>query len=183
MPRQDPGSLNAEISRRLLLPPRLIVMTVDSTNTIPTSSPRSLGAGNMIRREDHKYIYFESTPYTLTQPSFRHGPIALSQEMLRERTKVTDDDLDWAAFQMAIMGGAGDLVGDGQDDEDTRQLEDMTSWLSAFGFETYGALITEEAVDSVVEPMTSVRSSTASTVSSTLSIVESSLDLPIPVGA
>ncbi|KAM0362968.1 hypothetical protein ACHAO7_010160 [Fusarium culmorum] len=96
---------------------------------------------------------------------------------------MVDDDLDWAAFQMAIIGGVGDLIEDEQGEEDIKQLEDITSWFDAFGFETYGALVTEEATEPVVEPMPSMRSSTLSTFSSTPSIEESSIDLPIPVGA
>ncbi|KAM0364082.1 hypothetical protein ACHAO7_010072 [Fusarium culmorum] len=151
-------------------------------HTGPASNPRAVDTVGAKRKEDHRYVYFKSTPYTFTQPSFRHGPIALSQDALREKTKMRDDDSDWVAFQMAILGGAGDLVEDEQDEEDIKQLEDITSWLGAFGFETYGALVGEDASEQVVDPVPQMRSSAPIPSTSTGSIVESSTDLSLPIG-
>ncbi|CAK7266970.1 hypothetical protein SEPCBS119000_002299 [Sporothrix epigloea] len=82
-------------------------------------------------RDDATYVYLEATPFSLVMPTYRHGPIRLyragyeelwrpdSRNSYDERhghsgmanTAVIDETLDWTAFQMAIMGGAGDLLG------------------------------------------------------------------------
>ncbi|RSL89990.1 hypothetical protein CEP52_014720 [Fusarium oligoseptatum] len=84
-----------------------------------------------------------------------------------------DDTLDWTAFQMAILGGAGDLLQDMSNEEDQKQVEEITSWFESFGFETYGTLVPED--------VPSMRSSSRSTVSSTPSTIDTDIiDLPIP---
>jgi hypothetical protein len=96
-----------------------------------------------------------------------------------------DDTLDWTAFQMAILGGAGDLLQDMSSEEDTKQVEEITSWFDTFGFETYGVLVPGDVPkpESEPEPTPSMRSSAHSTLSSTPSTINTDVDLPIPVGA
>jgi hypothetical protein len=60
-------------------------------------------------------------------------------------------DVDWTAFQTAILGGAsGDLDGlfpeepIPADEEEGKIAEDMTTWFEGFGFETHGELIASE---------------------------------------
>ncbi|KAF5027695.1 hypothetical protein F66182_179 [Fusarium sp. NRRL 66182] len=133
--------------------------------------------------ENDEFFYLKSTPYTLTKPSFRHGPITLSKAEVGKGVKTMDDTLDWTAFQMAILGGAGDLFPDMSNEEDTKQVEEITSWFDTFGFETYGVLIPEDEPPPTRVP--SMRSSSRSTlsVSSTPSTIDTDVDLPIPVGA
>ncbi|KAM0359343.1 hypothetical protein HYE67_008206 [Fusarium culmorum] len=144
--------------------------------------------------ETDEYYYLKSTPYTLTKPSFRHGPITLAKAEVEKGIKKMDDTLDWTAFQMAILGGAGDLFQDMSVDEDTKQVEEITSWFDTFGFETYGVLVPGDVPEPEPEPEAepahvhaqatpSLRSSSHSTFSSTPSTIDTDIDLPIPVGA
>ncbi|KAK7416329.1 hypothetical protein QQX98_005274 [Neonectria punicea] len=119
-------------------------------------------------------LYLKSTPFTLTRPLFRHGPITVSKTEVCQGVKVMDDTLDWTAFQMAILCGAGDLFQDLTMEEDAKQMDDITTWFGSFGFETHGELISEDM------PAPSLR---GSTLSSTPSTVDIDTDLPIPVGS
>ncbi|KAL4730792.1 hypothetical protein ACLX1H_002832 [Fusarium chlamydosporum] len=146
---------------------------------------------NLTIEETDEYFYLKSTPYTLTKPSFRHGPITLAKAEVGKGVKTMDDTLDWTAFQMAILGGAGDFFQDMSADEDTKQAEEITSWFDTFGFETYGALIPgdvpvpepESEPESTHGRVPSLRSSSHSAFSSTPSTIDTDIDLPIPVGA
>ncbi|PNH26464.1 hypothetical protein VD0002_g5606 [Verticillium dahliae] len=55
-----------------------------------------------------------------------------------------DKTLDWTAFQVAILGGAGDLVSGGSDltrRTDDDEFDDITAWCDDFGFESAGRLV------------------------------------------
>lgn len=81
-----------------------------------------------------------STPFSLTSPLFRHGPIRIQKEI----SKSKDDSLDWTAFQIAILGTMNEF-----DYEESRieeeEMDELTEWLAAFGFDSLGALICESA--------------------------------------
>lgn len=113
----------------------------------PRPRSRSMTQG---AKERNEYMCFRSTPFTLTTPAFRHGPIIFQKTGLSRQAAVAEDvdeDVDWAAFQMAILGGAGDLSdvfppakNEGEYD-DGEIADDMTAWFDEFGFETHGELI------------------------------------------
>ncbi|KAL2125427.1 hypothetical protein VTJ04DRAFT_1792 [Mycothermus thermophilus] len=95
-----------------------------------------------------KYIYLASNPYTMTMPTFRHGPIRLDKEELNidNPAAAVDDTLDWTAFQMAILGGAGDFFSEPTDysrpsERELDELEELTTWFQSFGFMGPGALV------------------------------------------
>lgn len=94
--------------------------------------------------EDEANIYLRSTPYTMTQPSFEHGPITFSKAEVGKGAMKMDETMDWTAFQMAILGGAND-IGDIVDDyEDTRLADDLVEWFDDHGFEDWGRMINED---------------------------------------
>ncbi|KAH7001363.1 hypothetical protein EDB80DRAFT_90346 [Ilyonectria destructans] len=131
---------------------------------------------NLKAEEKDGVLYLKSTPFTLTQPQFRHGSITLPKAESHQAVTM-DDTLDWTAFQMAILCGAGDLFQDLTIEEDAKQVEDITTWFGSFGFETYGEMIREDV------PALSFRTSSQSTISSTPSTIDMDMDLPIPVGS
>lgn len=85
-------------------------------------------------------------------PAFRHGPIrlakadvALAYSSSKLATAVLDDSLDWTAFHMAILGGAGDLYGESTDysrrgDGEENEIDDLCEWFDEFGFAGWGRL-------------------------------------------
>ncbi|KAI1167021.1 hypothetical protein F5B18DRAFT_648037 [Nemania serpens] len=90
-----------------------------------------------------EFVYLRSSVYSLTTPRIQHGPIRLSKSDLVKLGG--DDGLDWTAFQMAILGGAGDLFSDSEDE--IRQMEeeeiaDITGWFDSWHFESTGKLVT-----------------------------------------
>jgi hypothetical protein len=120
--------------------------------------------------EDYDYILLKSTPYSVTMPSFRHGPIRFS----RTDVPAPDDTLDWTAFQMAILGGAGDWYTGSSDytqRSEADEYDDLAEWFDGFGFESPGLLVPngEEYEGS---PSTAEYSPVSSTATD---------DLPIPV--
>ncbi|KAM0075454.1 hypothetical protein ACKRZS_012104 [Fusarium odoratissimum] len=193
VPVKNPARFGAEASQKLSSIPEVLVAATakDEASIEPPASPPAAETTNMKMEENDEFFYLKSTPYTLTKPSFRHGPITLAKAEVGKGVKTMDDTLDWTAFQMAILGGAGDFLQDMSSEEDTKQVEEITSWFDTFGFETYGVLIPEDVPEPEPEPVAvsvsehtpSMRSSAHSTLSSTPSTIDTDIDLPIPVGA
>ncbi|RGP66360.1 hypothetical protein FSPOR_6738 [Fusarium sporotrichioides] len=192
LPAKSPARLGIENVEILpSIPEVLGTGAAKSQPELPSDEPATEPPKPNIEETD-EYYYLKSTPYTLTKPSFRHGPITLAKAEVEKGIKKMDDTLDWTAFQMAILGGAGELFQDMSIDEDTKQVEEITSWFDTFGFETYGVLIPgdvpepepeAEPVHMHAHATPSLRSSSHSTFSSTPSTIDTDVDLPIPVGA
>ncbi|KAK2068269.1 hypothetical protein P8C59_002918 [Phyllachora maydis] len=97
------------------------------------------------------FIFLPSTHFSLTRPGIQHGQIRLTKADLTHKQLVNiaaamDDTLDWTAFQMAILGGAGDMFGEATDfgrasDEDLDFDESLGAWFDDFGFDGPGGLI------------------------------------------
>ncbi|KAK5657076.1 hypothetical protein OQA88_3603 [Cercophora sp. LCS_1] len=98
------------------------------------------------------YIFLPSTNYTLTHPHFRQGPIRLSRADLPITKLATaiDDTLDWTAFQMAILGGAGDFFGESTDyskpsDGEILEGDEIARWFGEFDVPVGDMVGVEEA--------------------------------------
>ncbi|EGR47172.1 uncharacterized protein TRIREDRAFT_122666 [Trichoderma reesei QM6a] len=116
---------------------------------------RSRSMNNALEVKDET-VQFNSTPFSMTTPPFRHGPIVLSDTGSRSSVatvEATEDEhpVDWTAFQTAILGGASaDLDGlfpeevAQPDEEEGHLAEDVTTWFEGFGFETHGELIASD---------------------------------------
>ncbi|KAH7363612.1 hypothetical protein B0T11DRAFT_201713, partial [Plectosphaerella cucumerina] len=131
------------------------VRTVLAADPVPVVSLRPLPslamaasqrafAGSFTSFENDDSLLLHSTPYTLNMPTFRHGPIRIPKSGALVSAKIMPDrTLDWTAFQVAILGGAGDLCSGGTDitrrSED--ELEDIADWFDGFGFESAGRLV------------------------------------------
>lgn len=126
-------------------------------------------------------VYFQSTPYTMNMQTFRHGRIFLPKPDM-PRCMNIDDTLDWTAFQMAILGGAGDFISGSFDfthcDEDG--LDDLSAWFDEFGFETAGSLVSAGTTP-MGSPRSHPRSESGEYSSASSSATDPDLDLPIPV--
>jgi len=93
------------------------------------------------------YILLESTPFTLTSPTFRHGPIRL-ERILKYPQELSpepeEEPLDWTAFQMAISGTMDDMTSpnDANNEWEANEAEigDLMKWWESFGFEGFGRL-------------------------------------------
>ena len=131
--------------KRVPLPtiPEIIASGAENTFLSPTSRRR--GTNPIPRLNTDDYTYLPATPFTLTAPVFRHGPIRLAKP-IGQLAAAVDDTLDWTAFQMAILGGAGDFFGEATDysrpsDAELDEREGMAAWFAEFGFEGSGALV------------------------------------------
>ncbi|KAF5705806.1 hypothetical protein FMUND_11908 [Fusarium mundagurra] len=163
-------------------PPGITITPADRTGTKSLSDIPTFGTANTGSRKDDQHIYLLSTPYTLTQPSFRHGPIVLFKADAGRGFELMDDTLDWKAFQIAIQGGVGDFFQDTSNEQDEKEVEEVISWFDTFCFETHGALVTEDVPDLEFKAGPSMRPSSYSTVSSTPSTIDIDNNLPIPLG-
>ena len=110
--------------------------------------------------EDDEHLFLQSTPFTETMPTFQHGRIRLAKADLVDNGMINsfesrllsspDEGLDWTAFQMAILGGAGDLLSDPADflsrDAHEDLVDDLCDWWGSFGLSmgTLGTLVTEQ---------------------------------------
>ncbi|PQE22706.1 hypothetical protein CJF31_00001664 [Rutstroemia sp. NJR-2017a BVV2] len=97
------------------------------------------------------YIQLPSTPYTLTSPLFRHGPIRVETlcHSRRDSLNSPEEALDWTAFQMAISGTMDDGgFGFGADEESLQEADDaevdaLLEWWASFGYQGTGRLVKE----------------------------------------
>ncbi|KAM7207087.1 hypothetical protein V8F33_000186 [Rhypophila sp. PSN 637] len=127
--------------------PEIIATGPDNSILSPTSMLPSSGSTAKINKDD--YIFLPTTRYTITMPTFCHGPVRLAKADLPIGKFALDDTLDWTAFQMAILGGAGDFFSEPTDysrpsEAELDELEDIASWFAGFGLGGPGALVTEE---------------------------------------
>ncbi|KAL7791302.1 hypothetical protein V8C37DRAFT_382637 [Trichoderma ceciliae] len=158
VPPKNPARFVARAPTMPLLPPipEGFRSASDSKRSSKASGHRRSRSWNHASEAKDEAIYFNSTPFTMTNPSFRHGPIVLSDAGSRDSVATTETieeeyDVDWTAFQTAILGGArGDLDGlfpeemMQADEEEGKIAEDVTTWFEGFGFETHGELIASE---------------------------------------
>ncbi|RYP12145.1 hypothetical protein DL765_007444 [Monosporascus sp. GIB2] len=118
----------------------------------PSNSEPSLGPqlGNMQESvADSDYVYFQSSPCTMTVPTFKHGPIRFTKSDLIPEPSLggADDGLDWTAFQMAILGGAGDWNSESDDTirrQAAEEIDELVDWWESWDFGGVGALVGEE---------------------------------------
>ncbi|KOS21535.1 hypothetical protein ESCO_005149 [Escovopsis weberi] len=119
----------------------------------PSTSHHRSRSLSQLGVETEECVYFRSTPFTLTNPAFRHGPITFQKSEIKGGSLLTESPVfDLAAFQSAI-GGVGDLsevlapeeARDNSDEDDESHMADeVTAWFKEFGFETHGELIVAE---------------------------------------
>jgi hypothetical protein len=88
-------------------------------------------------------ILLPSTSFTLTNPSFRQGPIRLER---KEKEVLPDDEaLDWTAFQMAISGTMDEIGVDERDEiewaADEAEVDEILDWWKGYNFPGYGRMI------------------------------------------
>lgn len=159
VPPKNPARFAARAPTMPLLPPipEGFRSASDSKRSSKASGHRRSHSWNHASELKDEAVTFNSTPFTMTNPGFRHGPIVLSDAGSRDSVATTTEpaaeehDVDWTAFQTAILGGASeDLDGlfpqeTAQPDEEEGNLaEDVTTWFEGFGFETHGELIASE---------------------------------------
>lgn len=123
------------------------------------TAPADSGA-NPFFREDHDYIWLVSPAYTQNMPTIQHGPIRLAKDDLVNHGAINsieaklmaspDETMDWIAFQMAILGGAGDLYSNPDDfltrDAQEDLVDDLCEWFEGFNLpaNALGHLITKK---------------------------------------
>lgn len=125
--------------------PEVTVTNPENTILTPTSNPLAASTG------EEAYVFLPCLPYTYNMPTFRQGPIRLAKADAYSSTKLAaaaavDETLDWTAFQMAILGGAGDFFGESTDygrrsEAEEAEIDDICEWFDSFGFEGHGELI------------------------------------------
>ncbi|KAG7149084.1 hypothetical protein HYQ46_002008 [Verticillium longisporum] len=95
--------------------------------------------------DDGDALYLRWTPYSMKMPTFRHGRIRiLNAGFVLYADVMPDKTLDWTAFQVAVLGGAGDFVSDSWDPmhgSDDDELEGITTWFDDFSFKSEGRLV------------------------------------------
>ncbi|EAQ93672.1 hypothetical protein CHGG_01907 [Chaetomium globosum CBS 148.51] len=140
--------------------PEIVTTAPEEVLMSPTSAP-PLGSASKPNTDD--YLFLDSNPCTLTMPAIRHGRIRLSKSDLpiNKLAAAVDDTLDWTAFQMAILGGAGDFFSEPTDysrpsEAELDELEQLASWYSEFGFDGAGSLVGPSEPRTPTQPWTPV---------------------------
>ncbi|POR36112.1 Uncharacterized protein TPAR_03694 [Tolypocladium paradoxum] len=158
--------------------PEAFAMASDDMPLQPSTGRRSQ---DDIREPDEndELVYLNGTALSSANRSFRHGPIACQKPEAGKDgadAEEVDETVDWTAFQMAILGGAGDLISGMYEDDQNEMADEMAEWFETFGFETHGQLIS----GGVPSPRDS-QGSSETMESSSPSSINSDPDLPIPV--
>ncbi|KAI1326043.1 hypothetical protein F5Y16DRAFT_248478 [Xylariaceae sp. FL0255] len=108
----------------------------------PISETSSETASNVLDLSKPEYIFMNSTPYTMTKPTFKHGPIRLEIEGPSdwELSILEDlDNLEWTALEVATEDWQHN-----QDDD----IDDVVGWFESWGFDNHGELIAEDEPES-----------------------------------
>ncbi|KAI0178800.1 hypothetical protein GGR52DRAFT_578968 [Hypoxylon sp. FL1284] len=104
------------------------------------------GSRNIVANSN--YVFLQSSPCSVTNPKFRHGPIRLAKSDLIPDMKVgMDEGLDWTAFQMAISGGAGDWLSESDDTvrrREAEEVDELVDWFGTLNFRGSGGLVTQD---------------------------------------
>lgn len=127
----------------------------DENPAVPTER-----CANPFFHEDDDHMWLVSPAYTQNMPTIQHGPIRLAKDDLVNHGAINsieaklmtspDETMDWIAFQMAILGGAGDLNSNPDDfltrDAQEDLVDDLCEWFEDFGLPTnaLGCLMTKE---------------------------------------
>jgi hypothetical protein len=128
--------------------PEVMITTPNNKISAALLSPTSI-----VHPKNEAYITLPSTNYTLTAPLFRHGPIRLAKSDIAQShadsqlsfAAEMDRTLDWTAFQISILGGAGDLYSESKDylkreEEEEQLVDDLCDWWEGYGYECYGRI-------------------------------------------
>ncbi|KND90976.1 hypothetical protein TOPH_04303 [Tolypocladium ophioglossoides CBS 100239] len=178
-PPRNPTRIAPKVSVGLLPTiPEAFAMASDDTQPQLSTSRRSQD-GNRDSSENDELVYLNGTILSSANRSFRHGPIACQKPEAGKDdadAEEVDETVDWTAFQMAILGGAGDLVSGMYEDDQNEMADEMAEWFETFGFETHGQLIS----GGIPSPRNS-QDSSGTIDSSSPSSIDSDSDLPIPV--
>ncbi|RDL32994.1 uncharacterized protein BP5553_08433 [Venustampulla echinocandica] len=132
--------------------PSIPEFTPISLSPFLTFSKRLSQSRNQSHRGDPRYVFIPSTPFTLTSACFRHGPIRFEREQLmdiyhsralNEYKGAEEEQLDWTAFQMAILGTMEEnRTVNNEREQDEKECEDIFRWWAGFGFAGWGAMVT-----------------------------------------
>ncbi|PKS12707.1 hypothetical protein jhhlp_000915 [Lomentospora prolificans] len=196
VPAKNPARYRNNTQTQAQMPaiPELLVTTPDNEkekealkDPIHGNTPTKETLDNLF--EDDDFVFFRSTPCTMSMPGFRHGPIRIAKSGLDFKFDA-ENTLDWTAFQMAILGGAGDFFYGSADPtpqhSEEEEVAELKEWLGELGFDSIGALISAQGVE---PPEDSDESSANSPISTSSSCYEEEDEddeddcgnLPIPV--
>jgi hypothetical protein len=155
---EDPAAFRNMISttqQSMRNPGRYMFRKIPELPTISETAPQDdelFLTSDMNRSQnslaDADYVFLTSSPHTLTAPRFRHGRIRLAKSDLYPDPMLgADDGLDWTAFQMAILGGAGDYYNDSEHtirEQETEDIEALRDWWDDWNFKSCGTLVRHE---------------------------------------
>ncbi|KAK1980815.1 hypothetical protein LZ30DRAFT_750506 [Colletotrichum cereale] len=183
-PAKNPARFLARPPAPLLPTIPEVIVTTPGTGGTPTDRSNKTAARSFAPVNKGDFVFFQSTNYTLNHPMIRQGPIRFPQTEVVKGMKIDPDDtLDWTAFQMAILGGAGYLFSESTDftqPPENEEAADLVAWFDGFGFDSPGLLIASE------ERARSPKKSPATPellYPSAFTSPPTENELPIPVGA
>ncbi|KAI1774735.1 hypothetical protein F4818DRAFT_71749 [Hypoxylon cercidicola] len=143
-PLRHAARLGARSQRTVL--PSIPESSVASATKVDLPGQNFEGSRNIVANSN--YVFLQSSPCSITNPRFRHGPIRLAKSDLIPDMKVgADEGLDWTAFQMAISGGAGDWLSESDDTirrREAEEIDELVDWFGSMNFKHTGGLVTQD---------------------------------------
>ncbi|KAK1595877.1 uncharacterized protein LY79DRAFT_667824 [Colletotrichum navitas] len=183
-PAKNPARFLARSQAPLLPTIPEVIVTTPGTGGTPIDRSNKMAARNFAPVDKDGFVFFHSTYYTLNHAMFRHGPIRFPRTEVVKGMKIDPDDtLDWTAFQMAILGGAGYLSSDSTDFTqlpENEEAADLASWFDGFCFDSPGTLIT---IDKQARSPKESLAVPAMLSPSPFTRLTADSELPIPVGS
>ncbi|ESZ96980.1 hypothetical protein SBOR_2662 [Sclerotinia borealis F-4128] len=151
-PRHPRSRSNTGLTNFLPTIPEISPLHVSSRQTPKRSFSQDSEYSQDSSTSSVDYIELPCTPYTLTSPLFRHGPIRLehvyhNHHRDSEPAPDLEEALDWTAFQMAISGTMDDgTLGASEEsiwEADEAEVDSILDWWTGFGYPGIGRLVTE----------------------------------------
>lgn len=156
IPPKNPARFVARAPTMPLLPPILegFRSPPGSNRSSNISSHRRSRSCNHASEVKDDMITFNSTPYTMANPSFRHGPIVLSDTSSRDSVSTTETGEDQRAVNdlSTLSGSLSEEMPDvkpveqsSQDEEERKMAKDIADWYDDLGVGSPGGLIISDS--------------------------------------
>lgn len=199
IPPKNPARFVARAPTMPLLPPILegFRSPSGSNRSSNISSHRRSRSCNHASEVNHDMVTFTSTPYTMANPSFRHGPIVLSDASSRDSVASAEVAEEERAFvDLSTLSGSStenlkDVIPGEQvssDEEEVNMANNVAEWYDELNLGSPGGLISDSERTSEKKSDRSTQrdsagsmTSAASTPSTVQTEAEAELQTPVAI--
>ncbi|KAL8296221.1 hypothetical protein RB597_010286 [Gaeumannomyces tritici] len=152
-----PRRLQPPQSLPLLDIPKILITDAEEASTTQQHAQQQI-AQNRTRQQAQEvqparstHVYLPCSPFTITMPTFRHGPIRLSRSDINTfgvKRLGSYETLDWAALQRPTLSDGPNGFPSGNvhftQGSETLDVDELACWLDGFGLGGIGGLLSSD---------------------------------------